>query len=112
MRRAVLEVTDGYDGDVLFENLELIRTVTAGGGHVVDEPALFIRRRPSTFTRFLEQRPRQAYDDWAEPLRFAFSLAVGSRHRDRGPASTPRSRPRRRSRGPRRGARPHPQPRS
>jgi hypothetical protein len=76
VRRSFLGSVGGYDGNVLFENLELIRTVTAGGGRVVDAPALFIRRRPPTFTRFLEQRPRQAYDDWAQPLRFAFSLAV------------------------------------
>jgi hypothetical protein len=77
VRRAFLRSIGGYDGDVLFENLELIRTVTAGGGRVVDAPALFIRRRPPTVARFLEQRPRQAYDDWAQPLRFAFFLAVG-----------------------------------
>jgi hypothetical protein len=76
VRRSFLESVGGYDGDVLFENLELIRTVTAAGGRVVDEPSLFIRRRPPTFTRFLEQRPRQAYDDWAQPLRFAFFLAA------------------------------------
>ena len=77
VRRSFLHSIGGYDGDVLFENLELIRTVTAGGGRVVDAPSLFIRRRPPTFARFLEQRPRQAYDDWAQPLRFAFFLALG-----------------------------------
>jgi hypothetical protein len=77
VRRSFLRSIGGYDGDVLFENLELIRTVTAGGGRVVEAPALFIRRRPPTFARFLEQRPRQAYDDWAQPLRFAFFLAAG-----------------------------------
>jgi hypothetical protein len=76
VRRSFLDSVGGYDGDVLFENLELIRTVSAGGGRVVDEPSLFIRRRPPTFTRFLEQRPRQAYDDWAQPLRFALLLAA------------------------------------
>ena len=90
VRRSFLESIGGYDGDVLFENLELIRTVTAGGGRVVDEPALFIRRRPPTLTRFLEQRPRQAYDDWAQPLRFACFLAAApalvtlARRRPRG----------------------------
>ena len=77
VRRSFLRSIGGYDGDVLFENLELIRTVTAAGGRVVDAPSLFIRRRPPTFARFLEQRPRQAYDDWAQPLRFAFFLALG-----------------------------------
>jgi hypothetical protein len=77
VRRSFLRSIGGYDGDVLFENLELIRTVKAAGGRVVDAPSLFIRRRPPTFARFLEQRPRQAYDDWAQPVRFALFLAVG-----------------------------------
>ena len=77
VRRPFLLAIDGYDGDVLFENLELIRTVTAAGGRVVDAPWLFIRRRPPTLARFIEQRPRQAYDDLAQPLRFAFFLASG-----------------------------------
>jgi hypothetical protein len=90
VRRSFLRSVGGYDGDVLFENLELIRTVTAGGGHVVDAPALFVRRRPPTLARFLEQRPRQAYDDWAQPIRFAGFLAAGpaiaavARRRPRG----------------------------
>lgn len=89
VRRSFLRSVDGYDGDVLFENLELIRTVTAGGGRVVDAPTLFVRRRPPTLARFLEQRPRQAYDDWAQPLRFTIFLATGpvivavARHRPR-----------------------------
>jgi hypothetical protein len=90
VRRSFLASLGGYDGDVLFENLELIRTVKAGGGRIADDPTLFIRRRPPTFARFLEQRPRQAYDDWAQPLRFAFFLAVAptilalARRRPRG----------------------------
>jgi hypothetical protein len=77
VRRSFLRAIGGYDGDVLFENLELIRTVTAAGGRIVDAPGLFVRRRPPTLARFLEQRPRQAYDDWAQPLRFALFLATG-----------------------------------
>jgi hypothetical protein len=90
IRRSFLRSVGGYDGDVLFENLELIRTVTAAGGRVVDAPTLFVRRRPPTVGRFLEQRPRQAYDDWAQPLRFVAFLATGpallalARHRPRG----------------------------
>src|SRR5687767_3625777 len=32
VRRSVLEATGGYDGSVMFENLELVRTVMAAGG--------------------------------------------------------------------------------
>jgi hypothetical protein len=77
VRRSFLSSLGGYDGDVVFENLELVRTVRAAGGRVVDAPALFIRRRPPTVERFFEQRPRQAYDDHAQPLRFACFLAAG-----------------------------------
>ena len=76
VRRSFLLAADGYDGDVLFENLEMIRTVEALAGRIVDAPSLFVRRLPPTFARFVEQRPRQAYDDWAQPLRFATFLTV------------------------------------
>ena len=76
VRRSFLLSIGGYDGNVLFENLELVRTVAAAGGRVVEAPDLFVRRRPPTLARFLEQRPRQAYDDWAQPLRFAAFLAA------------------------------------
>jgi hypothetical protein len=76
VRRSFLLSIGGYDGDVLFENLELVRTVAAARGRVVEAPDLFVRRRPPTLARFLEQRPRQAYDDWAQPLRFAAFLAA------------------------------------
>jgi hypothetical protein len=90
IRRSFLRSAGGYDGDVLFENLELVRTVAAAGGRVVDAPGLYVRRLPPTTTRFLEQRPRQAYDDWAQPARLAFFLALGpalsvlARRRPRG----------------------------
>ena len=90
VRRSFLASIGGYDGDVLFENLELVRTVAAAGGRVVDAPGLYVRRLPPTPARFLEQRPRQAYDDWAQPARLAFFLALGpasaalARRRPRG----------------------------
>jgi hypothetical protein len=75
--RSFLVSIGGYDGDVLFENLELVRTVLAAGGRVVDAPGLYVRRSPPTRARFLEQRPRQAYDDLAQPARLAFFLSLG-----------------------------------
>ncbi len=77
VRRSFLAAIGGYDGDVLFENLELTRTVLAAGGRVVDAPGMYVRRRPPTAARFLEQRPRQAYDDLAQPARLAFFLVLG-----------------------------------
>jgi hypothetical protein len=76
VRRSMLERTNGYDGDVLFENLELIRTVKAAGGRVASPPALYVARRPPETRHFLAQRPRHAYDEFARPWRFASYLAV------------------------------------
>ena len=75
VRRAALEATGGYDA-VLFENLELIRTVTAAGGREHHAPALFVARTPPTVRHFLRQRIRHAYDDFAQPERLAIELAL------------------------------------
>ncbi|MBV9315523.1 MAG: glycosyltransferase family 2 protein [Pseudonocardia sp.] len=74
VRRAAL--AGGYDGDVLFENLELVRTVQASGGTVHRADHVAVRRRPPTAARFWSQRVRQAYDSLAQPARLAAELAV------------------------------------
>ncbi|MDQ2905769.1 MAG: glycosyltransferase [Ktedonobacteraceae bacterium] len=76
VRRSVLQATGGYDGDVLFENLELIRTVRAAGGREVVPLDLFVRRLPSSSRHFWSQRIRQAYDEFARPLRLAVLLSL------------------------------------
>ena len=76
VRRAVLLSTGGYDGDVLFENLELMRTVHAAGGRVATPLDLYVARRPPSTAHFLSQRVRQAYDDFAIPARIAAFLAL------------------------------------
>ena len=68
----------GYDGDCLFENLELMRTVLAAGGRVVTPLDLYVARRPPTTRQFLSQRVRQAYDDFAIPGRMAPWLGTGA----------------------------------
>jgi hypothetical protein len=65
-----------YDGDVLFENLELIRTVRAGGGTVRYLRSPLVRRLPPDARTFLSQRIRQAYDSLAQPWRLAAELAI------------------------------------
>lgn len=75
VRRSALVATDGYDG-VLFENLELIRTVTAAGGRQKQIPSLLVARRPPTAAHFFRQRVRQAYDDFAHPIRLCAELAL------------------------------------
>lgn len=76
VRRSRLLATDLYDGDVLFENLELIRTVRAHGGSVASPLDLYVARVPPSASHFWGQRTRQAYDDFALPLRMALWLAV------------------------------------
>ncbi len=66
----------GYDGDCLFENLELMRTVIAAGGRVETPLDLFVARRPPTARHFMSQRVRQAYDDFAIPARMATWLGL------------------------------------
>jgi hypothetical protein len=76
VRRSTLVAAGGYNGDVLFENLELMRTVRAVRGTVVSAPDLYVRRLPPTVRGFVNQRVRQAYDDFAQPLRLVVSLAA------------------------------------
>ncbi|HEX3542063.1 MAG TPA: glycosyltransferase [Acidimicrobiales bacterium] len=76
VRRSVVESVGGYDGDTLFENLELIRTVQGAGGRVVNAPDLFVRRVPPSTSRFWSQRVRQAYDDFALPGRMLLWLSL------------------------------------
>lgn len=76
VRRSVLLEAGGYSGEVLFENLELVRTVRAAGGREAVPRDLFVVRRPPDAAHFLSQRVRQAYDEWARPARFAAELAL------------------------------------
>lgn len=88
VRRSTLVGTGGYDGSVMFENLELVRTVKAYGGTEAVLPGVYVKRIPSTDFHFWSQRVRQAYDEFARPLRLtiqllvlpAFLLAVATEH--------------------------------
>jgi hypothetical protein len=76
VRRSRLLAIGLYDGDVLFENLELIRTVRAHGASEVAPLDLYVARTPPSSAHFWGQRTRQAYDDFALPLRMALWLAI------------------------------------
>jgi hypothetical protein len=76
IRRDRFLAMGGYDGDVLFENLELMRTVAAHGGRVTAAMDVFVDRRPPTARHFMSQRVRQAYDSSAQPGRMAVELAL------------------------------------
>lgn len=76
VRRSRMLAMGMYDGDVLFENLELMRTVCAHGGTVDSPLDLYVARIPPSAGHFWGQRTRQAYDDFALPLRMALWLLV------------------------------------
>ncbi|KRF08762.1 hypothetical protein ASH00_03475 [Arthrobacter sp. Soil782] len=76
VRRSILRATGGYDGDVLFENLELLRTVRVAGGKEIRADDLFVGRIPPRAGHFRRQRVRQAYDDFAQPPRLLLELSL------------------------------------
>lgn len=76
LRRSTFLAMGGYDGDVLFENLQLIRTVRRWGGVVRTAPELYVRRLPPGAQWFARQRVRQAYDDFAQPARLVVEAAL------------------------------------
>jgi len=76
VRRDAFLRSGAYDGDALFENLELMRTIRAAGGTIASPLDLYVARRPPSTAHFLSQRVRQAYDDFAIPGRFVTFLAL------------------------------------
>jgi glycosyl transferase family 21 len=76
VRRSTFLAAGGYDGDVLFENLEMSRTLRAAGGRERSVPDLYVGRLPPTAAHFLGQRVRQAYDDLAQPVRLVAEAAL------------------------------------
>ena len=77
VRRSILRRSGGYNGNVLFENLELVRTVIAAGGRARCRQDLFVRRLPPGTGHFWRQRIRQAYDEFARPARLLATLMLG-----------------------------------
>lgn len=77
VRRTAYLHAGGYNPDVLFENLELVRTIRASGGTERVLDSVFVSRRPPTFEHYLGQRVRHAYDEFARPVRLAVQLAIG-----------------------------------
>ena len=76
LRTAAFRRIGCYDGDVLFENLELVRTLRAAGAREHVAYDLYVARRPPTARHYLAQRVRQAYDELARPPRLAAQLAL------------------------------------
>ena len=68
-----------YDGDVLFDNEEIVRHFALNGAEINYALDFFILKRPPVFQKWMEQRPRQAYEDFvmrAKTLLFIWLLPV------------------------------------
>jgi hypothetical protein len=75
MQRSPVVAAGGWSPDVLFENLELWRTLEARDERVVVRQ-LVVRRLAPSVRHFWSQRVRQAYDDLAQPGRLVVELAL------------------------------------
>jgi hypothetical protein len=76
-RRAAMLRVGHYDGDVLFDNEEIVRHFAVSGAAVLYAVGFFVLKRPPVFEKWVEQRPRQAYEDFvmrAKTLLFASLL--------------------------------------
>ncbi|HEY0007018.1 MAG TPA: glycosyltransferase family 2 protein [Pyrinomonadaceae bacterium] len=89
-RRSTFLGVGHYDGDVLFDNEEMVRHFLLGGADVCFARDFFILKCPPTFRKWVEQRPRQAYEDFVMraktllfmsllPVLFALGLLYGMR---------------------------------
>ncbi|HVF55341.1 MAG TPA: hypothetical protein VM934_04275 [Pyrinomonadaceae bacterium] len=87
-RRSTCLRVGHYDGDVLFDNEEIVRHFLLQGADVCYALDFFVLKRPPTFHKWMEQRPRQAYEDFVMraktvlfmslvPATLALALLVG-----------------------------------
>lgn len=75
LRRTAFLATGGYDGDVLFENLQMMRTMRAAGARIARAEGMFVARIPPAARQFWHQRIRQAYDDFGQPGRLVIEAS-------------------------------------
>lgn len=75
-RRSTMYRVGPYDGDVLFDNEEIVRHFALQRASIKYALDFFILKRPSTFAKWLEQRPRQAYEDFVMRGKTAAFLSV------------------------------------
>jgi hypothetical protein len=74
-RRGTMLRVGHYDGDVLFDNEEIIRHFAREGARISYATNLLVRKRPPHLRKWIEQRPRQAYEDFG--LRTKTALFLG-----------------------------------
>ena len=75
-RRDMFLAAGAYDGDVLFDNEEIIRHFAQSGAKIGYALDLFVRKRPPVWRKWIEQRPRQAYEDFGLRAKTALFFAL------------------------------------
>jgi len=75
-RRSTMRRVGPYDGDVLFDNEEIVRHFALNGVDINYALDFFIPKLPPTFRKWLEQRPRQAYEDFVMLAKTAAFISV------------------------------------
>jgi hypothetical protein len=76
VRRGAMRRLGHYDGDVLFDNEEIVRHFRAHGAGITYARDFFVLKRPPGFRKWVEQRPRQAYEDFVMRAKTAFFTAL------------------------------------
>ncbi|MGB8508387.1 MAG: hypothetical protein WCD76_08275 [Pyrinomonadaceae bacterium] len=76
VRRDAMLRVGHYDGDVLFDNEEIVRHFRTRGANIRYARDFFILKRPPGFRKWIEQRPRQAYEDFVMRAKTAFFAAL------------------------------------
>ena len=76
VRREAMLRLGHYDGDVLFDNEEIVRHFRAHGARIAYARDFFILKRPTSLRKWVEQRPRQAYEDFVMRAKTAFFAAL------------------------------------
>lgn len=75
-RRSTMRRLGHYDGDVLFDNEEIVRHFAAAGARIAYARDFFILKRPPALAKWREQRPRQAYEDFGMHAKTALFTAL------------------------------------
>jgi hypothetical protein len=74
--RTAMRRVGHYDGDVLFDNEEIVRHFRLKKAKICYARDFFVLKRPATFRKWIEQRPRQAYEDFIMRAKTAFFLSL------------------------------------
>jgi cellulose synthase/poly-beta-1,6-N-acetylglucosamine synthase-like glycosyltransferase len=74
--RSAMRRVGHYDGDVLFDNEEIVRHFRLKNARIKYARDFFVLKRPATFRKWIEQRPRQAYEDFIMRAKTAFFLLL------------------------------------